>query len=50
MKTLKNKLMASLLILIGLVSNRIEGDGTFFIFTLLIGVPLFFEKTNWIDI
>lgn len=50
MKTLKNKIMATSLILLGYLSTKIEGDGTFFIFTLLIGVPLFFEKTNWIDI
>ncbi len=50
MKTLKNKIMATALILLGYLSTKIEGDGAFFIFTLLIGVPLFFEKKNWIDI
>ena len=48
MKTLKNKIMATALILLGYLSTKI--DGTFFIFALLIGVPLFFEKKNWIDI
>ena len=50
MKTLKNKIMATVLILLGYLSTKIEGDGTFFIFTLVIGIPLFFEKKNWIDI
>ncbi|HHW90769.1 MAG TPA: hypothetical protein GX745_07715 [Clostridiales bacterium] len=45
---LKNKLYALVLILIGLVSILIERDGTFFIFALMIGIPLFFAKDNWI--
>ena len=49
MKTLKNKIIATALILLGYLSTKIEGDGTFFIFTLLIGIPLFFEKTNCFD-
>ena len=47
-KLLKNKLYALVLILIGLVSILIERDGTFFIFALMIGLPLFFAKENWI--
>lgn len=50
MKTLKNKIIATALILLGYLLTKIEGDGTFFIFTLLIGISLFFEKKNWIDI
>ena len=45
---LKNKLYALVLILIGLVLILIERDGTFFIFALTIGLPLFFAKENWI--
>ena len=45
---LKNKLYALVLILIGLVPILIERDGTFFIFALMIGLPLFFAKENWI--
>lgn len=50
MKTLKNKIMSVALILLGFLSSRIDGDGTVFIFTLMLGIPLFFEKENWIDI
>jgi len=45
---LKNKLCALVLILIGLVPILIERDVTLFIFTLMIGLPLFFAKENWI--
>ena len=45
---LKNKLYALILILIGLVPILIERDGTVFILTLMIGLPLFFAKENWI--
>jgi hypothetical protein len=44
----KNKLYALVLILIGLVPILIERDGAFFIFALMIGLPLFFAKENWI--
>lgn len=50
MKTLKNKIMAVYLMLLGWLSSKIDGDVTFFIFTLTIGTPLFFAKENWIDI
>jgi len=45
---LKNKLYALALILIGLVPILIERDGTFFILALMLGLPLFFAKENWI--
>jgi len=45
---LKNKLYALLLIIIGALSIPIEYDGTFFILTLMLGLPLFFAKENWI--
>jgi len=45
---LKNKLYALLLVIIGALSILIEYDGTFFIFALMIGLPLFFAKENWI--
>jgi len=44
---LKNKLHALLLVIIGTLSIFIEYDGTFFIFALMIGLPLFFAKENW---
>lgn len=45
---IKNKLYALVLILIGVVPILIDQDGTFFIFALMFGVPLFFAKENWI--
>ena len=45
---LKNKLYALLLIIIGALSIPIEYDGTFFILTLMLGLPLLFAKENWI--
>jgi len=50
MKTLKNKIMAIVFIFTGWCSIKIDGDGTVFIFTLILGLPLFFAKENWIDI
>jgi len=45
---LKNKLYSLILIGIGALSVLIEYDGTFFIFSLMLGLPLFFAKENWI--
>ena len=45
---IKNKLYAIIFILIGVVPILIDRDGTFFIFALTIGLPLFFSKENWI--
>ena len=45
---LKNKIYSFLFILLGALSVLIEYDGTFFIFALTIGLPLFFSKENWI--
>lgn len=45
---LKNKVYAVLLIVLGSVSILIEYDATAFILTLLMGIPLFFAKENWI--
>ena len=43
---LKNRILAVLLIIIGAFSLSIEGDATFFVFSLLIGIPLFFSKED----
>ena len=45
---LKNKLYSLILIGIGALSVLIDYDATFFIFTLMFGLPLFFAKENWI--
>lgn len=45
---LKNKLYSIALISVGALSVPIEWDATAFVFTLMIGIPLFFAKENWI--
>jgi len=45
---LKNKIYSFVLILIGVVPILTERDGTFLLFALMIGLPLFFSKENWI--
>ena len=45
---IRNKIYSLILIGIGALSILIEYDGTFFIFALMIGLPLFFSKENWI--
>ena len=45
---LKNKIYALILIGLGALSILIEYDATFFVFTSMIGIPLFFAKENWI--
>lgn len=45
-----NKLIALVLIGAGAFAVWMEGDGTFLIFALLIGVPMFFAKENWTTI
>lgn len=45
-----NKLVALVLIGAGAFAVWMEGDGTFLIFALLIGVPMFFAKENWTTI
>ena len=45
---LKNKLYALILIGIGWLSIIPERDGTFLVFALMLGLPLFFSKKNWV--
>lgn len=47
-KLMKNKIYAIMLIALGAVSVLIDYDGTVFLFTLIIGIPLFFATENWI--
>lgn len=47
-ETIKNKLYSILIISVGILSTFIDGDYTFFGFSLFLGLPLFFTKTNWI--
>lgn len=45
---LKNKLYSLILIAIGVLPILLDRDGTFLIFALMLGIPLFFAKENWI--
>lgn len=47
-RTYKNKICVVALILIGILSTVISDDATVLVFTLLIGIPLFFVKDNFI--
>lgn len=47
MKTLMNKILAIAFIIIGVLSYILLREGSFMIFTLIIGIPLFFAKKNW---
>lgn len=48
MKTLKNKLYATLLLASGYIPVLIDGDGTALVFFACIAIPMFFAKENWI--
>lgn len=49
MKTLKNKIYAIVLIGIGVAATFLLGEGIcVLIFMLMLALPLFFEKKNWI--
>ncbi len=48
MKTLGNKIMAVILIGAGILTVHISGgDATACVFLCMLGIPLFFAKTNW---
>lgn len=47
-RTYKNKICVVALILIGILSTIISDDATVLVFTLLIGIPLFFVKDNFV--
>ena len=48
-KTLKNKLVAVGLIIIGLIVLAASKDATILLLSVLFGVPLFVAKRNYID-
>lgn len=48
-RTIKNKLCAITLLIVGLIPLLVYRDGTFLAFATVIGLPLFFAKDNWID-
>lgn len=43
-----NKIFGILMILIGALTILVEGDATFFLFTLIIGGYLLVARQNWI--
>ena len=45
-ETYINKLIAIMIIIIGILSTLPEKDGTFLVFALFMGITLFFEKEN----
>ena len=45
---LRNKVYSLLFMTLGALSVLIEYDATFFVFTLMLGIPLFLAKENWI--
>lgn len=47
---IKNKVVAILLILLGLASMRIDNDATVLVFLTAVAFILFFSKENVIDI
>lgn len=47
-KTLKNKLYSIALVSLGALSVPIDGDATAFVLLLMLGIPLFFAKENYI--
>lgn len=48
MKTIKNKLMAILLVVVGAIPAITYGDGGVLVFCLMLAIPLFFAKENYI--
>lgn len=47
MKTLENKICASLLISAGLVPTILVDDATALVFFAMFAVPMFFSKKSW---
>ena len=48
-KLFKNKVYSITLMLVGYVSMRLLNDATFFVFTLMFGLPVFFARRNVIQ-
>lgn len=47
-RTFMNKVIASIIFALGLLSIKLSNDGTFLLFTMFLSIPLFFEKDNQI--
>ena len=48
-KTYKNKLVAMILLAAGVLSMFLVSDATFLVFTMIMGLPLFFSRKNYIS-
>ena len=48
MKTLKNKILAVILVILGAIPMIIDKDATMLVFVLCFVVPVFFSKENWV--
>ena len=48
-ETLKNKVFAMIMVLIGLIVLAASKDATILLLSVLFGVPLFVSKRNYID-
>jgi hypothetical protein len=46
MRTWKNKALAAALIAIGIFFAKVDGDVTFLVFSIMIGIPIFFSKKS----
>lgn len=49
MKNKNNKVAALAFICINALGMLVSKDATMFVFSLMIGLPLFFSRQNWID-
>lgn len=47
-ETRMNKLYSLLIMSLGALLIFIDGDATFFMFSLFIGIPMFFARKQWI--
>lgn len=45
-----NKLIAILLIAIGVVPVLLDKDATFLVFALIVAVPMFISKRSWVEL
>ena len=48
-KTFKNKIFAVALMILGYASTLVDGDATFFVMTIIFGLPLIFAKDSCIN-
>ena len=49
-RTFPNKLCASVLVVLGAAAREVSGDATVLVCMLLIGIPLFITRKNYINI